>query len=138
MPVPKRPFRALAFPNQSAILRLKTACFGGRCRQGQGSNGGCHGSHGIGFSGATAVSAGSLGSRNRIFLVLIAWRSVLSSHEDDQIFIDAAEEHMAKEQRELIKKIESLSRPLMMSGITSGVLLLVIAGVFVYHGLKNF
>ena len=72
------------------------------------------------------------------FLVLIAWRSVLSSHEDDQIFINAAEEHMAKEQRELIKKIESLSRPLMMSGITSGVLLLVIAGMFVYHGLKNF
>ena len=73
-----------------------------------------------------------------IFLVLIAWRSVLSSHEDDQIFIDAAEEHMAREQRELIKKIESLGKPLMMSGITSGVLLLVIAGVFVYHGLKNF
>jgi len=73
-----------------------------------------------------------------IFLLLIAWRSVLSSHEDDQIFIAAAEEHMAREQRELIKKIESLSRPVMMSGITSGVLLLVIAGLFVYQGLKNF
>lgn len=73
-----------------------------------------------------------------IFLVLIAWRSVLSSHEDDQIFIDAAQEHMAREQRELIKKIESLGKPLMMSGITSGVLLLLIAGMFVYHGLKNF
>ena len=73
-----------------------------------------------------------------IFLLLIAWRSVLSSHEDDQIFIDAAQEHMAREQRELIKKIESLSKPLMMSGITSGVLLLVLAGMFVYHGLKNF
>jgi hypothetical protein len=73
-----------------------------------------------------------------IFLLLIAWRSVLSSHEDDQIFIDAAQEHMAREQRELIKKIESLGKPLMMSGITSGVLLLVIAGVFVYQGLKNF
>jgi len=73
-----------------------------------------------------------------IFLLLIAWRSVLTSHEDDQIFIDAAEEHMAREQRELIKKIESLSRPVMMSGITSGVLLLVIAGLFVYQGLKNF
>jgi hypothetical protein len=73
-----------------------------------------------------------------VFLLLIAWRSVLSSHEDDQIFIDAAQEHMAREQRELVKKIESLGKPLMMSGITSGVLLLVIAGMFVYHGLKNF
>ena len=73
-----------------------------------------------------------------IFLVLVIWRSVLSSHEDDQIFIDAAQEHMAREQRELVAKIESLSKPLMASGITSGVLLLLIAGIFVYHGLKNF
>ena len=73
-----------------------------------------------------------------IFLILIAWRSVLASHEDDQIFLDAAEEHMAKEQRELVAKINMLSRPLLASGITSGVLLLLIAGIFVYHGLKNF
>ena len=73
-----------------------------------------------------------------IFLILIAWRSVLSSHEDDQIFIDAAEDHMAREQRELIKKINMLSRPILTSGITSGVLLLVIVGIFVYQGLKNF
>jgi hypothetical protein len=73
-----------------------------------------------------------------IFLALIAWRSVLSSHEDDQIFIDAAGEHMAREQRELISKINGLSRPIMTSGITSGLLLLVIAGIFVYQGLKNF
>lgn len=73
-----------------------------------------------------------------IFLALVAWRSLLSSHEDDQIFLDAAEEHMAREQRELVSKINSLSRPLLASGITSGVLLLLIAGIFVYHGLKNF
>jgi hypothetical protein len=73
-----------------------------------------------------------------IFLVLIAWRSVLSSHEDDQIFIDAAQEHMAREQRELITKIQKLSPPILTSGITSGVLLLLIAGIFVYNGLKNF
>lgn len=73
-----------------------------------------------------------------IFLLLIAWRSVLASHEDDQIFIDAAGEHMAREQRELIVKINSLSRPILTSGITSGVLLLLIAGIFVYQGLKNF
>jgi len=73
-----------------------------------------------------------------VFLLLIAWRSVLSSHEDDQIFIGTAEEHMAREQRELIKKIESLGKPLMLSGVTSGVLFLVMAGMFVYHGLKSF
>jgi len=73
-----------------------------------------------------------------VFLVLVAWRSVLTSHEDDQIFLDAAEEHMAKEQRELVGKINKLSRPILTSGICSGVLLLVIAGIFVYQGLKNF
>src|SRR5512137_2271883 len=62
-----------------------------------------------------------------IFLALVAWRSVLSSHEDDQIFLDAAEEHMARQQRELIVKINKLSRPILTSGITAGVLLLVIA-----------
>jgi len=90
------------------------------------------------FQGTTLYLTVIWGVVTAIFLVLVAWRSVLSSHEDDQIFIDAAQEHMAREQRELVAKIESLSKPLMASGITSGVLLLLIAGIFVYHGLKNF
>ena len=72
-----------------------------------------------------------------VFIVLFIWRSVLSSHEDDQIFLDAAEEHMAKEQRELVAKINSLSRPLMGTGILAGVLLLVIAGMLLSPGLKG-
>jgi hypothetical protein len=71
------------------------------------------------------------------FIVLFIWRSVLSSHEDDQIFLDAAEEHMAKEQRELVAKINSLSRPLMGTGILAGLLLLVIAGMLLRPGLKG-
>jgi len=90
------------------------------------------------FAGPTLYLTMVWGVATAIFLILIAWRSVLSSHEDDQIFIGAAEEHMAREQRELVAKIESLSKPLLASGITSGVLLLLIAGMFVYHGLKNF
>ena len=73
-----------------------------------------------------------------IFLVLVIWRSVLASHEDDQIFLDSAEEHMARQQRELVSKINKLSRPILTSGIMAGVLLLAIAGIFVYNGLKNF
>ena len=89
------------------------------------------------FQGTTLYLTVVWGVVTAIFLILVAWRSVLSSHEDDQIFIDAAHEHMAREQRELVAKIESLSKPLMASGITSGVLLLI-AGIFVYHGLMNF
>ncbi len=72
-----------------------------------------------------------------VFVVLFIWRSVLSSHEDDQIFLDAAEEHMAREQRELVAKIEALSKPLMGTGILAGVLLLVIAGMLLSPGLKG-
>ena len=73
-----------------------------------------------------------------IFIILFIWRGVLSSHEDDQIFLDAAEEHMARQQRELVAKITSLSRPLIITGILSGVLLLLAGGLWIYEGLKNF
>ena len=73
-----------------------------------------------------------------IFLFILLRRSLLASHEDDQIFLDAAEEHMAREQRELVAKIDALSKPLMGTGILAGVLLLVIAGMWLYSGLKNF
>jgi hypothetical protein len=90
------------------------------------------------FTGSMLYLLIAWGLVTAIFLILIAWRSVLSSHEDDQIFLDKAEDHMAREQRELISKINMLSRPILTSGITSGVLLLLIAGLFVYQGLKNF
>lgn len=73
-----------------------------------------------------------------IFMFLFIWRSVLSSHEDDQIFLGTAEEHLAREQRELVAKITSLSRPLMITGILAGALLLTAGGMWIYEGLKNF
>jgi hypothetical protein len=73
-----------------------------------------------------------------IFLVLLIWRSLLESHEDDQIFIEASGDRMAKEQRDLVQKINTLSRPIMASGVAAGGLLLFIAGFWLYQGLKNF
>jgi len=77
------------------------------------------------------------GIATAIFLILFIWRSVLSSHEDDQIFLDAAEEHMAREQRELVAKINTLSRPLIITGVLSGGLLLIAGGIWIYPALKD-
>ena len=73
-----------------------------------------------------------------VFLALLIWRNLLESHEDDQLFLDAAEEHMAREQRALVQRINTLSRPIMMTGILAGVLLLASAGLWLYEGLKHF
>jgi hypothetical protein len=77
------------------------------------------------------------GIATAIFVILFIWRSVLSSHEDDQIFLDAAEEHMAREQRELVAKINTLSRPLIITGVLSGALLLIAGGLWIYEGFKQ-
>ena len=79
-----------------------------------------------------------LGVVSAIFLALLLWRSILTTHEDDQLCIDAASEHMAQEQRELIAKITRLSKPIATSGIAAGALLLLIVGMWLYQGLKSF
>jgi hypothetical protein len=72
------------------------------------------------------------------FLFLLLWRSILTTHEDDQLCIDASGDHAAQEQRELFGKITRLSRPITTSGIAAGALLLLIAGMWLYEGLKSF
>jgi hypothetical protein len=71
-----------------------------------------------------------------VFLGLLIWQSILSNQEDDQLFLDSAEDHMAREQREVVARITRLSRPITTTGIASAALLLVMAGVWLYNGLK--
>jgi len=72
------------------------------------------------------------------FLVLLfIRRSVLSMKEEDQLFLDKAEDHIRKEQVEIVARIEKLDKWVWTVGILSAVLLLVLAGVWVYHGLTR-
>jgi hypothetical protein len=73
-----------------------------------------------------------------VFMGLMIWRTLLTSHEDDQLFISKGQDYMAREQQELIARITKLARPILTTGIASGGLLLLIVGMYVYQGLKNF
>jgi hypothetical protein len=90
------------------------------------------------FTGPLMYLTIAWGVVTAVFLGLILWRSILTNHEDDQLFIDAAGDHAAKDQAQLIAQIGRLSAPIMTTGVLAGVLLLSIAGLWLYGGLKSF
>lgn len=70
-------------------------------------------------------------------VVLFIRRSMLSMQEEDQLFLDKAEEHMLKEQQVIVGRIQKMDRLVWAAGILSAVLLLVLAGVWIYDGLTR-
>lgn len=73
-----------------------------------------------------------------VLLILVIYRSQLSNREDDQLFLDRAEEGMAAEQRVIVARIEGLSKPIMVLGWLSGVLLAGVAGMWIWHAIRSF
>jgi beta-lactamase regulating signal transducer with metallopeptidase domain len=80
----------------------------------------------------------SWGVVTAVLAILVIYRGTLSSREDDQIFIDAAEQHHYREQQMIIAKISRLTGPIITLSVISGVLLLTSAGIWIYRGFKNF
>ena len=73
-----------------------------------------------------------------VLVVLVVYRGTLSSKEDDQIFIDAAEQHHYQEQLVIIDRISRLTRPIIALSVMSGALLLASVGVWIYQAFKSF
>jgi beta-lactamase regulating signal transducer with metallopeptidase domain len=69
-------------------------------------------------------------------VILLIYRSTLSMHEDDQLFLTESESHMQKEQVEIMHKLNQVTPMVKLVGAASGVLGLVIVGVFVYQQLQ--
>jgi len=69
-------------------------------------------------------------------IILLIYRSTLTMHEDEQLYLDEANSHLQLEQTELLTKVNRLTLPVWVFGAGSGVLLLVLAGMFIYQGLN--
>jgi hypothetical protein len=67
-----------------------------------------------------------------VLIVLLIYRSTLAMHEDDQLFLDNAEAHMAREQEELIVKMNRIQPWVKVCGAGSVVLTVIIAGLMLY------
>ena len=71
-----------------------------------------------------------------ILIILLIYRSTLTMHEDDQLFLGESESHMEKEQIELMHKVNKVTPIVRWLGAVSGVMILVIGGVAVYQALQ--
>ena len=67
-----------------------------------------------------------------VLVVLLIYRSTLSMHEDDQLFLDTAQAHMAKEQEDLIGRMNRIQPWVRICGAGSAVLFFLIAGMMLW------
>jgi len=71
-----------------------------------------------------------------ILIILMIYKSTLSMHEDDSIVLNETESQMQKDHAEVLNKMRKITPILKILGTLSGVMLLVIAGLFIYQGLN--
>ena len=70
-------------------------------------------------------------------VVVLIYRSTLSMHEDDQLFLDEAESHMEREQLELRVKLNKVTPYVNWLGAASGGLILFIGVMWLWHGIRQ-
>ena len=70
-------------------------------------------------------------------IVLLIYKSTLTMHRDDQLFLDDASSHMHAEQTELLAKVNRLTIPVRVCSIGSGVFLLVLLAMLIYQKLNE-
>ena len=72
-----------------------------------------------------------------ILIVLLIYRSTLTMHEDDQLFLDEAESHMQQEQLENTRKMDRITPYVRIFGAASALLIVLIGAKWIYDGLTR-
>jgi hypothetical protein len=77
------------------------------------------------------------GGLTLVLVILLIYRGTLTMHEDDQLFLDSAEDHMQKEQQELLIKMDKITPWVRILGACSALLIVVIAGISFFANLTR-
>ncbi len=72
-----------------------------------------------------------------VLAILLIYRSTISMKEDDQLFLDSAQSNLEEEQQEVRTRLRKLTPYTTGLGVTSGVLLVASAGLWVYEQFRN-
>ena len=72
-----------------------------------------------------------------VLIFLLIYKSTLTMHEDDQLFLDDAESALAQEQAELMQRMDKIQPYIRGLGVVSGVLIVMIFGLWIYAGISN-
>jgi hypothetical protein len=72
-----------------------------------------------------------------LLVLLLIYRSTLSMHEDDQLFLDDSSKNMREEQEALQVRMKKVTPWVRVLGAASAVLILVIAGMAAYQQLNQ-
>jgi len=72
-----------------------------------------------------------------VLVILLIYRSTLTMHEDDQLFLDDAESHMQQEQVENTRKMDKLTPYVRLFGAASALLIALIGVKWIYDGLTR-
>ena len=72
-----------------------------------------------------------------VLILLLIYRGTLNMHEDDQLFLDESQAHMAKEQEELMVRMHRLQPWVRIFGACSAALIVIIAGLAIYSGANQ-
>jgi len=76
------------------------------------------------------------GALTAVLIVVLIYKSTLSMHEDDSIMLNDTGSQMQKDQAEVLNKMRKLTPIVRILGALSGLMILVIAGLFIYQGLN--
>lgn len=72
-----------------------------------------------------------------ILILLLIYRSTLTLHEEDQIYLSDSDTHLQKEQEELTLKVNRITPFVRLLGAASTLLILFIGGLALYQQLNN-